>query len=161
MSLSLDDSSCENNTVTLIAAGGEKFSVARSAVKYSETLASAFTSDSETELQLSVEAPMLEIVCKWLELLDGGHKPDIKQPLVNAKGIKDSADSATVKFMCEIAGCEDPEKTMLSKNKATLYSLITTANYLMIDTLFQSTAAYIASMVKSCPRDQLAELLKP
>jgi hypothetical protein len=161
MSSSLDESSCENNSVTLIAAGGEKFSVARSTLKFSETLASAFTSDREAELQLSVEGPVLEIVCKWLELIDGGHKPDIKQPLLNAKGIKDSADLTTVKFMCEVAGCDDPEKTMLSKNKATLYSLINTANYLMIDTLFQITAAYIASMVKNCPRDKLADLLKP
>ena len=161
MSLSLDDSPLENTAVTLIANNGEKFSVDRSALGFSETLASAFTNESDTELQLSVEAPILEIVCKWLGLLQGGHKPDIKQPLVNAKGIKDSADSVTVKFMCEVAGCEDSEKTMLSKNKAALYSLITTANYLMIDTLFQSTAAYIASMVKCCPRDQLADLLKP
>ena len=157
----LDDSYDEDTSVILIAAGGEKISIARSALKFSKTLESAFTSDSETELQLSEEAPILEIVCKWLTIIDGGHKPEVKQPLVNAKGIKDSADTTTVKFMCEVAGCDDPEKTMLSKNKATLYSLIKTANYLMIETLFQSTAAFIASMVKSCPRDQLAQLLKP
>jgi len=159
MSLSLDNNEFLDN-VTITSKDGQVFDVPRSVCKWSAMLEAALQS-GDTAVAVNVEGKVLANCLEWMTLLDGGHKPRIDKPLTSIRGIEGSADDVTIKFLLRVADCADETSTKDSKNKQEVYDLVNSANYLMIDTLFAACCAFIASMVKAAPRDQVESILKP
>lgn len=154
----LDEDSC--SLVTVVAKSGEEFSVDKAVLSHSDVLGAALHSGDD-RVQVKLDQQVLKRCIEWMTLLSRGHKPRIDKPLTSIRGIEGSADETTIRFLCEVANCSDETSTKDSKNKAAMYDLVNAANYLMIDSLFKACCAFIASMVKAAPRDQVEQILKP
>ncbi len=157
--MSLDCSSdCPN--ICIVSQDHHSVFVKKDALVHSGMLDAAFTNDDST-ISVAVDGETLKHCCKWLEMLSEGHKPVINKPLRGVCGVKDDLDPVTADFLCQVAKCEDKSVTKNSKNKQGLYNLVKAADYLIIETLCSAACAFVASMVKACPVDELEKILKP
>lgn len=145
---SLEDND-DDQVIKLVSKSGKSYDVKKKHAYISELVKTSFTDKDATELPLpNVKDETLEKIVEYMNHHKGKLPPEIEKPLKSTVMKEVCVDQWDAEYIDKIAA-----------DKALLYDMISSSNYMDIKRLLHLGCAKVACLIKGQPKEKIKEIL--